>query len=111
MEASQAVRILRALADGIDPYTGEVFPQESPYQHPDTVRALLSAVGALERSENSPQVKQVPEGAGRPWEPAEEDELKRSFDSGVAIKELALRHRRTEGAIRSRLVRLGKIIP
>ena len=54
MEASQAVRILRALADGIDPYTGEVFPQESPYQHPDTVRALWSAVRALERSENSP---------------------------------------------------------
>ena len=111
MEASQALRILRALADGIDPYTGEVFPQDSPYQHPDTVRALWSAVRVLERSAKTSEVKRAPEGAGRPWEPAEENELIENFESGIAIKELALRHRRTEGAIRSRLVKLGKITP
>jgi len=40
MEASQAIVILRCLADGVDPYTGEVYPDDSPYQNVEITRAL-----------------------------------------------------------------------
>ena len=43
MEKEQALRILNALANGVHPATGEKFAADSPYQHPDTVRALFEA--------------------------------------------------------------------
>ncbi|WP_416150319.1 hypothetical protein ACM26V_04880 [Salipaludibacillus sp. HK11] len=47
MEIKKAIEIISLLADGIDPQTGEVFPQESTYQNPDTVRSLFLAVEGL----------------------------------------------------------------
>jgi hypothetical protein len=49
METDRATEILRLLGEGIDPFTGEIFPQNSPYQHPDTVRALFKAIDALRK--------------------------------------------------------------
>jgi len=43
MELDRAKEIIKALADGVDPYTGERFPADSPYQQADTVRALADA--------------------------------------------------------------------
>ena len=43
MEREQTLRILNALASGVHPGTGEQFSADSPYQHPDTVRALFDA--------------------------------------------------------------------
>lgn len=40
MEAMQALIIVRALADGVDPQTGEVLPEDGPFQHPQTTRAV-----------------------------------------------------------------------
>ena len=51
MERSNALKIINALANGVHPATGEVFAADSPYQHPDTVRALFEAVRALEAPE------------------------------------------------------------
>jgi hypothetical protein len=48
MEKEQALRILNALANGVHPATGEKFAADSPYQHPDTVRALFEAMRAVE---------------------------------------------------------------
>ncbi|HET7158119.1 MAG TPA: hypothetical protein VFI62_03930, partial [Burkholderiales bacterium] len=47
MEQQHAARILHALANGIHPATGEVFAADSPYQHPDTVRALFEAMRVM----------------------------------------------------------------
>ncbi|WP_181902170.1 hypothetical protein [Thalassotalea euphylliae] len=41
MEHDQIVETLSTLANGVDPATGEVFPQESPYNQPNVIRALL----------------------------------------------------------------------
>ncbi len=49
-----------------------------------------------------------PASAGKPWDRVEDDQLIASFESGMSIKELALKHQRTAGAIQSRLIRLGK---
>lgn len=53
MEASRAVVILQCLAGGVDPNTDEVYSEDSPYQKPQTIRALFLAVKALERYEKS----------------------------------------------------------
>ena len=48
MDKWESLKILRQLADGIDPYTGETLPEHSPYQQTQTVRALFHAIMALE---------------------------------------------------------------
>ena len=50
MEQAQALAIVKSLANGVDPENGEVFPAEGAYQRPQTVRALYTAVEALERA-------------------------------------------------------------
>jgi hypothetical protein len=47
MDESKALDIVMRLADGVDPRTGAPLPAESPYQDPETIRALFMAVLAL----------------------------------------------------------------
>ena len=109
MDKSEGIKILKQLADGIDPYSGEVFPEDSPYQHPQTVRALYLAIMALEKLIDShADMKNGPTNAGKSWDCMEDDQLIASFESGMSIKELAQKHQRTTGAFQSRLIRLGK---
>ena len=68
MEMQTAIHILRALADGIDPDTGEMMPADSPYQRADTVRALYAALAALDRQEKLDSRKRnLPTNAGKAW--------------------------------------------
>jgi hypothetical protein len=53
MDRTIALGILQSLADGIHPATGQTMPAESPYQHPDVIRALFHAVGALRPASGS----------------------------------------------------------
>jgi DNA-binding NarL/FixJ family response regulator len=108
MENSRAVEILQALHDGVDPFSGEVFPAGSAYQQADTVRALSLAVAALQSKKLK---KPLPEKAGAAWSAEEDQQLIRAFDSGKTVQDIAQWHGRTTGSIRSRLVRLGKITP
>lgn len=120
METQKTLAILKTLADGIDPATGEQFSAGSSYQHPDTARALFSAIRMLE-SPASPAQKSAPakdaattarpgqENAGRPWSQEEDVRLGASYDSGKSIEELAAIHKRSKWAVESRLARLGKI--
>ncbi|HET7581106.1 MAG TPA: hypothetical protein VFK33_17645 [Bacillales bacterium] len=110
MNAKEANDIVRMLADGTDPHTGEIFSEDSPYQQPDVVRALYLAVQGLERLEKyEARTKNLPSNAGAPWSEEEEARLLEAFDSGTPINEIAAQHERTTGAIHSRLVSLGKI--
>jgi hypothetical protein len=112
MDSQKALQIVQALADGIDPITGEVFAEGSPYQHPDVVRALFAAAAALQgRVVSEERGKSLPDNAGKAWSEVEEKLLVERFDGGASEAELAQVHHRTRGSIRSRLVRLGKIEP
>ena len=115
MEKAAALNIIQQLANGIDPHSGEVFRADSPYQHPDTVRALFTAVRALE-AQSSPRqraagAEDAPQNAGKPWSSAEDEALARAFDAGKQIPELAAEHQRSRFAIEARLAKLGKIEP
>ena len=115
MERAQTLTILNALANGIHPATGQQFPADSPYQHPDTVRALFTAVRALEQTRNdapSPaksRTSAAPANIGSRWTPEEEQRLVTAFDAGKRVSELAALHARSVAAIEARLLKLGKI--
>ena len=110
MDAAQALAVVRSLANGVDPESGEVFPAESPYQRPLTVRALYEAAAALERIERFDRRKsQMPAKTGEPWSEDEDRKLLASFDAGRALQELATAHERTMGAVRARLLKYGRI--
>jgi hypothetical protein len=129
MERDQVLHILKALADGVDPVSGEQFADDGPYQRPSTVRALYCAIQLLENSESpagvspsqgaaqtqpadkpgTPRPERTRANAGRPWSTAEETQLSQAFDSGRTIAELAQVHQRSRWAIEARLAKLGKI--
>ena len=116
MEREQALRILNALASGVHPATGEKFAADSPYQHPDTVRALFEAMRAVEgggAQTPTPALERKPalpqSGSGSRWSGEEEQRLASAFDSGRTVDELARAHQRSRAAIEARLVRLGRL--
>src|SRR4051812_19815432 len=110
MEAAQALAVIRSLANGVDPESGEVFPADSPYQRPLTVRALYEAAAALEKSEKFDRRKaQMPAKTGEPWTENEDRKLLAGFDAGRSLQELAVAHERTMGAVRARLLKYGRI--
>ncbi len=110
MEIEKAISIIKALSEGIDPYTGEQYSPESPYQMPDTVRALHMAVMVLEKHQKTNLRQQdLPRSAGKPWNDDEDKHLIEAYDTGTPIKEISELHDRTVGAIRSRLVKHGRI--
>jgi hypothetical protein len=110
MHASQALAVVRSLANGVDPESGEVFGAESPYQRPQVVRALYEAAAALERQERYDRRKaQMPLKTGEPWSEDEDRKLLAAFDAGRALQELAAGHERTMGAVRARLLKYGRI--
>ena len=109
MKTMRALEIMRALADGVDPYTGEVFPAGSVYQNAETVRALYAAIEALEAAHRREmRKKSLPRRAGQPWDDEESSLLIKRYEQSIDIKELARQHERTTGAIGSQLSKLGK---
>ena len=110
MELSEALIIIQLLSEGIDPETGEVLEDESTFNKPQVIRALVVAVNALERVNKIESRKgTLPGNAGKAWATEEDNELIEAFEKGESINDLSIRHSRTKGAISARLVRLGKL--
>ena len=105
MDIIRAREILMALADGVNPMTGEVLPPEDSCNQADVVRALHTLLDAIPSSKLKPQ----PLNAGKPWNEIEEVKLLDEFDSGMSVSTIAREHGRSKGAIESRLVALGKM--
>lgn len=105
MDIIKAREIIRTLADGVDPTTGEVLPEESIYNSPDVIRALFVVLDATSPAQaylNDPY-----RNAGKPWTDAEDEKLHDEFISKIKISDIAKEHGRTNGAIESRLEHLG----
>jgi hypothetical protein len=112
MQLESALPIVRALADGVNPVTGEAYPEQSPYAEPRTLRALFSAVDLMQKEvEREERRKRLPANFGKPWTEDEDHQLAASFDGGTSISDIAKRHERTHSSIRLRLEKLGKIEP
>ena len=110
MELDRAKEIVQALADGVDPYTGDRFPADGPYQRADTVRALYAILEAAE-SGTKPKKPVDPNKprAGGKWTEEEEQRLRDAFNARKPFADIAKDHGRTQGAITARLVKLGLV--
>lgn len=106
MDISKAKEIISALAEGIDPTTGEVLPDDSVYNKGDVVRALYTALRSLDAKKSQ---RSLPDNAGKPWSKDEEERLKELYDSGLSKKDISKELGRSTGSISSRLNRLGLI--
>lgn len=109
MNDERALAILQALANGADPASGAAFPAGSPYQHPDTVRALFRAIRALEAARPKRPAQALHGNAGKPWSPEEDATLAAGFDAGQPLEALAAAHGRSRFAVEARLAKLGKV--
>src|SRR5438552_8024046 len=110
MQSAQALAVVRSLANGVDPESGEVFPPESAYQRPLVVRSLYEAAAALERIDRFERRRsQMPAKTGEPWSEDEDRKLLAAFDGGRALQELAAAHERSMGAFRAWLLKYGRI--
>jgi len=110
MQLDRAKEIIQALADGVDPYTGEHFPADGPYQRADTVRALYTLLEAAESGKKPPKpVDPNKPRAGGKWTDEEEQRLRAAFAAQKPIDDVAKDHGRTPGAITARLLKLGLI--
>ncbi|GGY55030.1 hypothetical protein GCM10011297_29870 [Bacterioplanes sanyensis] len=117
------LKIVEALANGINPVTGELLPSESPYNHPDVIRALFTMLDLVKNPpKNAPKLKKtleqkqaeniengLPKNAGLPWTDEQRADLANQFSSGKDTKALAEIHARSTGAITSELKRQGLI--
>ena len=112
MDDIKALGIVSALANGVNPQTGEVFDVDSPYQSGDVIRALYIAVRALEtttRTKLRPGRARMPTNAGKPWTESEDHELLERFDQGLSVADLARALDRTPAGIQARLERHGRM--
>lgn len=106
----EALEIIQALADGVNPYTGEVLSTDSILQNPQIIRALFAAIEALRAElKRQERTRNLPQRAGHPWTEQESSLLETRFDEGLSISDIAREHERTSGAIKAQLERLGKI--
>src|SRR3954468_11197799 len=112
MQLETALPIVRALADGVNPVTGEAYPETSPYAEPRALRALYSAVDLMQKEvEREKRKERLPANFGKPWTEGEDKLLVVEFDNGAAVPEMARKHMRTHSSIRLRLEKLGEIQP
>lgn len=119
MDVTKAHGIVSALANGVNPTTGEVFPSDSPYQSPAIIRALFIASRVLERAlaaptpaakvEPPPAAKADTSNVGKPWSADDDQRLLTEFDAGRSASELARLLGRTVAGIEARLEKHGRI--
>lgn len=114
MELQIARQIIDTLAQGIHPVTGEVMPEDSPYNAPPVIRALHAVARALDgagapSAEGERARSQRPPNAGKAWTAQEDAALETAFDAGIALKQVAQELGRTQFAVEQRLVKLGKV--
>ena len=111
MELQAARQIIDTLAQGIHPVTGEVMPEDSPYNAPPVIRALFAVSQALEGAPVAKSRKELPPNAGKPWVAQEDGKLESAFAAGIDLRDIAQELGRTTWAVEARLVKLGKLPP
>jgi hypothetical protein len=109
MDIQEAIKVIRALADGVHPETREVLQADSACRNPQAVMALNRALAALVTQQQRELKKPI--GAGQYWSRAEDKQICEELHKGMNFEENAKTHNRTVPSIIVRLVKLGKVAP
>jgi hypothetical protein len=109
MELSTARCILEALADAVNPMTGELI-ESGPLVQPQVVRALCRALQSLDGEiRRAERVRDSPPNTGKGWNQEEDKSLSQLFDAGATPAEIARTLGRTVGGITRRLEITNKV--
>ncbi len=103
MDRKDTLYIIQTLANGIDPITGEIFQYGSPFQNIEVSRALFHAAKIIQETDYKPL------NAGKPWTVYEQNKVINEYRRGHSISKIAKGHKRTPGAIKSRLRKVGLV--
>ena len=106
MDIPETLKIMRALANGVDPSSGNTIQGDSRCRQPQVVKALNRAIGAIVQVEKREQRK--PTKAFRSWTRGKHAQVCEALRSGKDFHESAKAHSRTVASILARLVKLGK---
>lgn len=120
MDTNQSIEILKSLADGVDPTTGEIFAMDSPYNNPVIIRAMFGCLALLKTSvkkiKRTPEEKKddnvakgLPRNAGMAWTQVIRTELADQFNAAIRPNELAVKFERSLGSIVAELKNQGLI--
>ena len=111
MDISEALRVIRALANGTNPADGS--PCADPIlKLPEVVIALNRAAGALEALAEREQAKlSGPANSFRYWSKGEDLQVCEELRDGLDFPQIAKKHNRSVPSIVARLIKLGKIAP
>jgi hypothetical protein len=107
MNTEEALKIIRALANGKNPENDQALEMSSICRQPLIIKALNRSIAAMvaaqERDRNRPA------HAFRAWTRSEDAQVCEEVRKGIPLDEIAKTHNRTVGSIVVRLVKLGKI--
>jgi hypothetical protein len=106
MDIIRAKEILSILAEGVDPTTGEILPEDSVCNKAEIVRALYTVLNSLDAKKRT---KNLPANVGKPWTKEDEDLLISLYHSGTPKRDICKTLQRTESGVAARLVHLGII--
>jgi hypothetical protein len=107
MDIPKTNKIMRALANGKNPETGDRLENRSMCTHPQTVKALNRGISALVHEQKREQRK--PTNAFGSWTRAEAAQVCQEVRNGTDPHDIAKSHNRTLPSMVARLVKLGKI--
>lgn len=95
MEIREALDIVRKLANGAHPETGEAARSDSMYQHPQAVRALHCAIVALKFQQERERTRRfLPANAGKSWSDQEDAQISQELRHGINFESIAKTHNR-----------------
>lgn len=114
MDINRAKEIISALAEGVDPTTGEILSDNSIYNKGEVVRALYAVLNYLDtkksRKEAGKEItKKQPANAGKPWRKEDDSKLIDLYRNGASKKDICNTLHRSETGVAARLVRLGMV--
>ena len=111
MTTDRAAEILRCMANGVDPITGEILEENHLCNSPEVIRALCTAIRAMSNVDEADASRVVRKNgklnAGRPWTDADLDALKRMYRDGDSMDQICAKLHRRERGVLKQLERLG----
>jgi len=110
MELDKYINIIELLTLGKNPHTELKLGEQDLFLNNEINRALRVAIcGLKELKRKEEKYSKLPKNNGKLWIIDEEDKLIDEFNMGEKIDEIARNHKRTVGAIRSKLVHMGLV--